>query len=1179
MPTQEQGKRKAFHCLRSLHKILRAQQRHRCRKMTTLLLLVCSLHSYAHVLAQITLTFKNEPLEKVFSVLKEKAQLSIFVDDAGNLAGYRVTVNLKNVSVSECMETILKDLPFEYSITDKTIFVRKKAGGGKPGVNADDEPKTLSGLVENEHKEPVSGVSVIHKRTGRGTYTNDNGYFSLAGVDANDVILLSGVNIEPAQVTVEEDYSLTIQVRSKVQSEAEITITSNTGYQKVAANKAVGSYSKLDSAHYHRRAGQGILERLAGMVPGLVVDTKGGTPIQIRGISSLNGNTMTPLIVLDNFPFYGDLNSINPNDVLDITVLKDAAAASIWGTRGGNGVIVITTRRGRFNSPARVSVASNVSIQEKPDLFYFPQIATTDIIDLEKELFNRGFYDENLDNAYNRPVVTPVAELLNKVRKGEMAQSEADEAIDEFRTIDLRRQLTDHVYRNKVLQQHHLNVSGGGEQISYVISGGVNTRSADLQQMRGFTQYTLNALNTIKLIKDLDIETGIYFSSAIDRSSTLSSKAVGFPAQLYPYAQLIDAKGAQRPIPNQIRQSYTDTVGRGMLLDWRYFPLDEIRNVNTKNSTTLTKINLGLSYKITSWLRLEARYQYLIQNNQFEDNNKLSSFYARNLINLFSRISGNTVTYNIPLGGIVDSRTTRQLAQNGRLQLNVGKRIGERHQIDGLLAGEFSESRSSSNSLRLYGYDEETGTSTNVLNYATNFITFEGLQGFKRIPYGNNSNIGAVNKLVSLLGNISYTLDSKYTVYASARRDGANVFGVNTNRRWKPLWSTGVNWDVTRESFFNIAVIDRLRVKLGYGLAGNIDNSKSGLATIQFLTPAEFTSFRQAMISNPPNPDLKWEQIQTFNAGMEFQLLKGRISGSIELYQKNSKDLIAPTRVDPSVGINLYSVNIASLKGRGIDLVINSLNTTGSIKWNTTFSLSYNKTIVKKFDNGGFRANGFLSYEVNPREGQVAWGLASYSWRGLDPTTGDPQGQLNGQTSKDYTSIFNDSLQNQVFHGSAFPLYTGFLLNTVEWKNVSLSFNLTGKFNFYYRRTGVGYSALLLTLNGNSEYYNRWLKPGDESNTNVPSLTYQLDGARDAFYQHAEINVLRGDNIRLQDARLQYAFKKASNRILSNASVFLFASNLNIILWRKSDSFNDPDYAEMITPPSKVFSAGLSLSF
>jgi hypothetical protein len=230
-----------------------------------------------------------------------------------------------------------------------------------------------------------------------------------------------------------------------------------------------------------------------------------------------------------------------------------------------------------------------------------------------------------------------------------------------------------------------------------------------------------------------------------------------------------------------------------------------------------------------------------------------------------------------------------------------------------------------------------------------------------------------------------------------------------------------------------------------------------------------------------------------------------------------------------------------------------------------------------------YNTNDYINYSLNPSPGKIAYGIASYRWGGLDPLTGDPRGYYGKQLSTNYTSILADSLENQKFHGSAIPLYFGNLTNSISWKSLTLYANITYRLNFYYRKPSINYYRLANSWEGNADYALRWQKPGDEKITNVPSVTYPLNSDRDRFYTMSEINVLRGDNIRFDDLRLQYVYPvKKMNSVIKSMQFSLAVNRLNVIIWKKDKSDYDPDYTggtSFVIPPSKMWTGAVNIAF
>lgn len=1170
----------------------------RVMKITAIILLAVCLQVSARGRAQgVTLSIRNAPLERVFTII-EKQTGYYFTYTREQLQGTRnVDLELKNALLRDALDACMKNQPLSYEIIDRAIIIKRLPNTNRIELPRETDAATpidIKGRVVDENGKPVV-ASVQVKGMKQGTTTNENGEFSLKGIDGNATLIIGAVNIETIEWKVAGKTEVLITVKIKVKQGEEVIINSeiNTGYQKIKPERFVGAISRLDSGAYNRRIGMGIIDRLDGTVPGIFFSQKPtAAPIQIRGISTLGTtgiNRFDPLIVVDNFPFTGDINSINANDIVDITVLKDAAAASIWGAYAGNGVIVITTKKSKYNQPFRIDLRSNVTIVEKPNLFYFPQMSTSDFIDVEQFLFSKGKYDADFAE-FTRPIISPVVEILKKQRDGVISVSDANNQINSLRNIDIRNDYQKYVYQKAVNQQQYINIVGGSSLINYSFSAGFNNSIPGTQGSRTNSQYTINSINAVRPVKNLELEVGVSYSKSINNSKSLSFpiRPGGGKNNLYPYAQLADEEGNPLAIPYTYRLSFVDTAGGGKLLDWHYRPLDEIRLADNTTTIQLTRINLALSYQFRSWLKGEVRYQYTTQSAYDRNLESNETWATRNTINLYTQINGNTIKKNIPLAGILSLSNSAQRSHNIRGQLSINKNWRDKNQFNALLAAENSEKETDGFSNLYYGYNDETGLYARNMDYATLFPIYGALTGSttQSITQGGGINVGTVNRQVSFVSNASYTRNNLLTIYVSARKDGANFFGTKTNNKWKPLWSTGVNWDISKETFYSIKWISSLKIRASYGYMGNVSNSGSGLPTISYFNILpNITGLIPATLGNPPNPNLRWEEVRTINIGIDFRCLKERLNGSIDIYHKRSKDVLARNPIDPTTGVSVFILNAASLKGKGFEINLQSQNTRGIIKWNSGFGLAYNKTIVTDFYNGGFRVNSFINYGINPSPGQIAWGISSYRWAGLDPNTGDPQGYFNGHVSKDYRSILNDSVKNQVFHGSSIPLYLGFLNNALIWKNISVSANITFKLNYYYRKETLDYNNLFNNWIGNADYSRRWQKSGDELYTVVPSMIYPADSRRDQFYRNSEVNVLRGDHIRLQDFSVGYHLdrKNLKRRPIKSIDFNLYVNNLNIIIWRLDKSKLDPDVTgsstSYIIPPLRTWSLGLNFRF
>jgi len=428
----------------------------------------------------------------------------------------------------------------------------------------------------------------------------------------------------------------------------------------------------------------------------------------------------------------------------------------------------------------------------------------------------------------------------------------------------------------------------------------------------------------------------------------------------------------------------------------------------------------------------------------------------------------------------------------------------------------------------------------------------------------------------------------------SGRKDGANIFGVNTNDKITPLWSAGLGWTISNEKFYHLPWLPFLKTRITYGYNGNVYNASAYLTarySSSYTTGAQF-----ATITSPPNPDLRWEKIKNINLGIDFSALNNIVNGTIEFYQKKGLDLVESAPLAPSSGFTNFKGNAAGTLTKGIDISVNTTNINRSFKWNTTFLFSFLKDKVTRFDQ--IYTPGSLVGKVAPSTveatglfavpGKPLYGIYSYKWGGLDPATGDPLGYLNGKLSKDYLDIIkNTSIDSLIFHGSSRPTFYGGLRNSFSWKSFSISCNIIYKLGYYFRQssTSLNYGEVISGSFVNADYANRWQKPGDEKNTNVPSVLYPGDPNRNDFYHGSEVLVQKGDHIRLQDISFSYNLDKNDWHQLPflHLQLYVYASNLGII-WRANKAGIDPDFLDngsygRIYPNPKSFSIGLKAGF
>ncbi|MGL5945847.1 MAG: TonB-dependent receptor plug domain-containing protein, partial [Sediminibacterium sp.] len=418
---------------------------------------------------------------------------------------------------------------------------------------------------------PIPEALIYLSKARKQTISKTDGSFEISTVIYPDTLIISITGYTTQRIVVNNSSYLNIILQPNSTNLVDVEV--QTGYQSVSVERATGSFAKINNELLNRKVGATILERLDGIASGLIFN-RNRTPnanesaIQIRGRSTILANTQ-PLIVVDNFPYEGDINQINPNDIESITLLKDAAASSIWGVRAGNGVIVITTKKGRVSAAPRIQFNTNLTYGEKPNLYYQPQATGASIIEMESALFARGFYNGRIGQRF--PGLSPAVVIFNDRRNNLISAADSATQIQRLAGVDNRSELTDYFYRTTIAQQYALNISGGGERIQYYFSAGWDdSRFAQL----GSSQNRVSLRNRTQIHV---IPNKLSFSSDLNfTTSTTSNPSSAYLNNFSIYQSLVGANGAALPVYRDYTKAWLDTIGQGQLLPWHNKPYDDI---------------------------------------------------------------------------------------------------------------------------------------------------------------------------------------------------------------------------------------------------------------------------------------------------------------------------------------------------------------------------------------------------------------------------------------------------------------------------------------------------------------------------------------------------------------------------------------------------------------------------
>ncbi len=1031
----------------------------------------------------------------------------------------------------------------------------------------------ISGIVKSSTGESLPGANVSIKGTKSITRTNTAGLFYISSIAQKGILFVSFIGFQPMEIPYNladsSFYAVTLKPNATDLSEVEVS----TGFQRIPRERATGSFVQLDNALINRRVSSNILDRLDGIASGVLFNTNTSDSYErfnVRGRSTLLTNSLSagaadPLIVLDNFPYDGDISNINPNDIESISILKDAAAASIWGARSANGVVVITTKKGKAGQPVKLEFNSNLTLGEKPDIFYRQSfLEASAYIDAERFLYEKGYFNSDISNSSTYPVISPAVQILSSTA---LSAQEKETRLNALRAQDVRRDYSKYFYQASANQQYSLALRGGAPQINYSLSAGYDHNRAELVRNSN-ERLTFTSLVSYHPLEKLEVNAGLLFAQTDNQNNNTTyygTEAVGGKYNtLFPYASFADEQGNPLEITKGYGDAYKSMMQAKGFQDWSYRPLQELQLADNTNKLRDITLRAGLKYHIIQGLNLEALYQHQRYSATSRKLTDQDSYEVRNYVNRFSAInSAGVIAYNFPTGAILNQGLRESASYNLRAQVNYNFSIAAKHHFTGLAGIEMRENKSTGFERTYYGYNDEFGTSATNLDFKSTFTV--NPSGSSMLPSPQSLVPGTLNRYISYFTNLSYTYENRYLLTASARQDGANIFGVKTNDKITPLWSLGLGWNISNEAFYHFSALPYLKLRATYGYNGNVYNASA------FLT-ARYSGnnplgLPYSLVTRPPNPELSWEKVRNINIGIDFASKSDVFSGSLEFFRKDGTDLISDIPLAPSLGFSSFRGNAASTRTSGFDLTLNTQNIRGKFNWKSSLLLSYATDKVIRYDQSYTNAVLTASYLI-PVKGNSLYGVYSYRWAGLDGQNGDPIGYLGNQPSKDWNRIINNTpLDSLRYHGSAKPPLYGSLLNFFSYGKWSASVNILFRTGHYFRREATPLNYTEIISMPHKDFASRWQQAGDEAHSQIPSAVYPANSARSNFYRFSEQTVERADLIRLQDLTLNYQWK-------ARIGFYFYANNLGLI-WKATNTDLDPDFPNASHVNPRTFSFGI----
>lgn len=819
------------------------------------------------------------------------------------------------------------------------------------------EKKVQGVVISSEDNLPLIGASVYvtaedlkkagSAQTTMGGITDVDGQFSIAIPAGITRFFCSYVGYDVLEVKLvpgKEHYEITLHASSQMLDAVVVT-----GYQTVERRKLTAAVSKLDISDETIGAVKSIDQALAGQIAGLSVSPTSGAPgapakIRIRGTASLNG-TQDPLWVLDGIPLEGtdvpepdELNDItnmkqssiaglNPADIENITILKDAAATAIYGARAANGVIVITTKKGKVGKPV-ISFSSRFTYTPTLSLDRLNLLNSAEKVGLEMDMIRNNYSPDNhKGGVYN--ILSNYNELSAFQNGGwDALSSDTQAAINRLKSVNTN--WGDILFRDAFSQEYNLSLSGGTERVTYYTSFGYYKEDGNVDGV-GMDRFNLVGKTSYKVNSILKVGASM-FANRRKNTNYLTdaygmSNPVFYSRKANPYFELYDKNG---------NYNYDYDIQNNTDKDLGFNIFEERQNTSNESVVNSFSSIFDAELRFNDKWKLTSQFGYQLEKTSREEIADWESYAMRYYYKLSEYSQGGETKHFLPEGGMQKSYENSNSQITWKAMGEYRDSFNDIHELEVMAGTELRKTWYETLFSAGYGFDRKTLTTKPVIfpneSYATSFPLHQ-------TTYKENA-------YVSFYSTASYSLLNRYTVGGSIRFDGSDLFGVDKKYRYLPLYSVSALWRLSQEPFMQQAKwVDNLVFRASYGLQGNIDKNTSPflLGTYRSESILPGVSEDVIIINSAPNKKLRWEKTQSVNAGFDFSVLNQAINLSVDYYYRKGTDLIALRMLPLETGFTSMNVNWASMENKGVEISLSTRNiTTKNFSWYTNFNFAYN---------------------------------------------------------------------------------------------------------------------------------------------------------------------------------------------------------------------------------------------
>lgn len=1037
------------------------------------------------------LNLKEVSLMTLFREIQKQTGIDFVYNEEQCRDFGKVSVEISDGMVEQLLQQVFDSSKLTYRFENGVIMIK-----ALDEMRPQEQKVQISGSVVDTKGQPLPGVTILLKGTTVGCVTDSEGNFRLElPMRENIVLSFSFVGMKTIEVAYSGQKEMKVVLEEEITEMEQVNVIS-TGYYDIDKSKMTGAVEVVTAREIAGKGYTSIDEVLRGTLAGVSVMNVSGRPgaqaqIRIRGVNSLTGN-MEPMWIVDGMPMQGNLptsvgvgatdlentvltsgiGNISPDDVESITILKDAAAAAIYGSRAANGVIVIKTKRGRVGK-SYINVQSSFAISEAPK-------NRLEMMNSEEKIaFERSLY-EDFPNATLRGR----ASLLYKgIDEGTISRADAMAELENMRQINT--DWFDEIFRVALNHKHVVTLSGGSETTQFYSSINYSNEQGVIPN-NDYKHFGA----TLKLTHDFNRNLRILFdvSSSLrtEKSSASAVNPLYYATFANPYERPYDENGnyaydySYEPELSKVKDGYM----------YDFNMLKDLRENTAKTKYGSNQVNLQLEWKLFEGFMYSLAGTVSNTSSYTRKEIAPGSYTSKVKSWILDLYSENEIPDNLNLGALQEN-TSRSFGWTVRNQIKYARELKEDHFVNIVVGHEVSAVES--NSFMQYSpqYDVDKG----LIGYPNLDGVNAGDLDLDRLHETSKGQDGSV----SVFATASYSYKDRYVVAGSSRWDGADIIG--TDNRFSPLWNVSLKWNMHEENFMkSCRFVNVLSLRGSYGFTGSIDRNAYPFTLMTYGSLRYYDGIQLPIDVMPGNPSVKWQKKEDRSIGLDFSLFNYRINGTVNYYCNDVNNLLGDKKIPYSTGRGSVVANLSSLRNSGWEFSLNTVNIDHeNFRWTTSFNIALNDnkitdafyekisdlyTIRRKYQIEGYPVNawfGFKTAGINPQTGEYM------IYTDAKDEDGHPKGYPYGNGYIADGSTY--STENAYYLGEAEPPISGGFGTTLTYKRLSLNAQfafMTG----HKIKSFKSYNGSLMNasrLNQLKTEANRWRKPGDI--TNVPKYT------------------------------------------------------------------------------------------